>query len=106
MNLFESSLRIEGQVEGRGLLVVLGQLLVSGSLDFHGIVIVAGPLEVEAGGDLTVDGALWRVANHGALRLLGESRISYLQEAIDLVDQMIPEFLPRRILRINQREIL
>lgn len=81
---------------GDGVLVVAGNLRVSGEFTFSGLVIVLGDVLFEATSVINITGGLVQGRGNGVLALLGSGRIAYDSEAINRIDAAHPGLLPHR----------
>lgn len=89
---------------GGGILVVDGNLSISGRFEFQGLVIVRGDVEVEPDAALDLDGALLQESPGHLLRLDGEGEIRYDPATLALLDDLAPDVLPHRALIGGWRE--
>jgi hypothetical protein len=109
VTLVRGDLRIEGDVQGAGLLVVCGKLTVAGRFNFHGIVMVAGAGEAEIGGAGRLTGGMYVAAITGAagalswgtarLTIRDSTRIEFDPSAVRMAVSLIPP------LQVGFREI-
>ncbi len=51
--------RIQGTIEGYGVLIVNGNLDIQGNFSFHGLVIARGNVQVSVQGSAVIEGSLW-----------------------------------------------
>jgi hypothetical protein len=72
---------LAGQREGAGILVVNGDLHVSGQFKFEGLVVVLGDIQVTGGGDSGFS-VLGAVMANGNVQVTGNADILYSSEAI------------------------
>jgi len=79
-NLGGKEVSLSGNFTGRGMLIVTGDLKLSGTLQYEGLVYVGGKLTVSGGGgDLNVTGG---VMAHETVDLNGNVAITYDQETL------------------------
>ena len=94
---FSTSVTINGNLSGFGILIVDQGLTMSGSSTFTGLIIVKGTTQLTATqGDTTILGALWTTD----LRLTvgGSASVTYSSQALGLVNALFSTpVLPRRV---------
>lgn len=79
-----------------GILVVTGDLHVSGRFALDGILLVLGDVEIAAGSEVEIRGALLQGDDARHLRLLGQGRIQPDSRVLASVDQALPGALLHR----------
>jgi len=92
---------VDTPLSGAGLLFVDGVLDIRSSFDFTGVVVAVGGVRVQAGGSLTVAGAVW--AGTGALTIDGVARLRASRTAVEGVDGLLP--LPRRPVLLGVKDL-
>jgi hypothetical protein len=90
--------------EGSGILVVDGDLQISGNFAFAGILLVAGDLHSEPDSSLDIAGAVVLGASTRTVELLGQGTIGYASAALQSADALAPGLLPHRAVPVAWRE--
>jgi hypothetical protein len=85
-----------GTATGSGVLVINGNLRVTGELVFSGIVIALGDVVFDSGSVVQITGGLLQGRGNGVLALLGDGGIAYDSAVIDQIDRDFPGTLPHR----------
>lgn len=80
---------------GSGVLVVNGQLELSGASTFTGLIIALGDVRLDAAGSAAIDGAVVVGRGGATLSLRGSGHIAYDPRVIAAVDALFPGLLPR-----------
>ncbi|MGH7859890.1 MAG: hypothetical protein ACREQY_21395, partial [Candidatus Binatia bacterium] len=94
---FTGSVRIDGNLQGAGILIVDRGLTISGSMTFTGLVIVRGSTDITSvQGNARVLGALWAI--DPVLNVSGNASVSYSTAALELAN-VTPSgnVLPQRV---------
>lgn len=88
--------RLNGNAEGAGILIVDGSITINGTLDFLGLIIVRGDTIINATadpddqtivlGNATILGSLW--TGNLAIRVGGSAAVQYCFECLSMVDTM------------------
>jgi len=81
------NLTIQGTT-GAGVLLVTGNLKITGGLRFDGLIIVMGTLEL--GGGPIVNGAIIQGRNGGSIKATGGAIVRYSTEALNRIRALIP----------------
>jgi hypothetical protein len=94
---FSTSVTINGNLSGYGILIVDQGLTLSGSSTFTGLIIVKGTTQLTATqGDTTILGALWTTDLQ--LTVGGNASVTYSSQALALVNALFSTpVLPRRV---------
>jgi hypothetical protein len=90
---------------GSGILLVDGDLRVSGSFNFDGLVLVRGEVLLDRGSSVQIHGALVQGGNAVRLELLGDGEIVYDSQLIEEIDSSFGAILPRRAMVTGWREV-
>ncbi|MGD9765803.1 MAG: hypothetical protein AB7V27_19075 [Candidatus Binatia bacterium] len=90
---------------GSGILLIDGALEITGSCEFHGVILVAGDLRVAPDAEVAIAGAVVQGAGGGALVLRGRGRIGYDAEVVERVGAAHPGLLPARARVTGWREL-
>ncbi len=103
------SVRLNGNADGAGILIVDGSITISGSLDFTGLIIVRGDTTIDATtvlGNATILGSLW--TGDLRIRVGGSAIIDYCHECLQLVDSIAGQnqILPRPMAVVSWGEVL
>jgi hypothetical protein len=89
---------------GDGVLIVEGNLRVTGDLSFSGIVIVLGDVLFESGSTVGIQGGLLQGRSNGVLALLGTGAIAYDSAVIERIDTAYPGRLSHRAHIVGWRD--
>ncbi len=89
---------------GSGLLIVDGNLQVSGQMTFSGLVVALGDVQFDEGSAVQIDGGLLQGTAGSQLHLRGAGSITCDRPAIERVDSDFPGLLPRRAIIAGWRE--
>ena len=90
---FTSSVTLNGNVEGAGILIIDGGLTINGNFDFVGLIIVRGPTvftkkadenETTVTGNSSIVGALWTTDLN--LEVGGSASVTYSSQALELMN--------------------
>lgn len=90
---------------GDGVLIVGGNLRVSGELVFSGLVIVLGDVLFESESIVRIEGGLLQGRGHRVLALLGQGAVNYDSAAIERIDAAFPGLLPHRSRVVGWRDL-
>ncbi len=96
LSVVESDLLVTSSSTGAGVLVVGGNLRISGSLQFDGLVIVMGGIDLAAGAEIRMSGALWQASSSEPIVLAGRGTLEYSPSSLAIADAVAPEILPHR----------
>lgn len=97
---------ITGPVSGAGVLIAMGELRISGSLDFEGLVFIRSALNVSETGSVRVTGSLWVDGYSADVRLSGRGAVVYSRDAMVAVDRWLAGRLPHALIVQSWREVL
>lgn len=81
---------------GAGVLIVNGNLHVTGELTFSGLVVVLGDVLFDSTSVVRIHGGLLQGRGNGVLALLGAGTIAYDSGVIEQIDTDFPGLLPHR----------
>jgi hypothetical protein len=87
------------------VLVVEGNLQLTGRFVFGGLILVAGDVRADSGTSLDIAGALLQTRAGHTLRLEGAGSITYDAMRLDDADSLSKNVLPRRAIIGAWREI-
>jgi hypothetical protein len=105
LTVIDGNWSITARAEGFGILVVRGDLEVSGSLHFRGLLLVAGSVSTTASSDVQIDGALWVRRAAAELKLLGTGHVHYSPGALERTDSAIAGALLHLATVVGWREV-
>ncbi len=114
-HMTSDSVRLNGNAEGAGILIVDGSITISGKLEFIGLIIVRGDTIIDAStaddgttvlGNATLLGSLW--TGNLNIQVGGSAIIDYCHECLQLVDTMGGQsaLLPRPMTVLAWGEVL
>lgn len=93
------------EASGSGILIIHGNLRVTGGLRFAGLVLVLGDVVFEAGSTVVLHGALLQGPGRGVLELLASGEVTYDGQAIAATESLLPGQLPRRAVVVGWRDL-
>jgi hypothetical protein len=88
----DGDVRFAGNSQGAGLLVVTGDLVVTGNFRFDGVVVVLGSLRAGAG-TVDINGAMVLGPDAAELRATGTFRLHYCDDAIRLANRVAGRYV-------------
>ncbi len=100
----EGNAVLRGSWSGAGILLVRGQLEITGELRYEGLVVAERGVALDSGARVSVHGALW-VAG-GVLDLFGTAAVLACPECMGRASEAFPEILPHALEPRGWREIL
>jgi hypothetical protein len=103
---FTGTVDIAGNLSGVGILIVDQGLRISGNVEFTGLIIVRGATEITTvTGNATVLGAIW--TSDLELRVSGTASVTYSSEALELANRIDPgeALLPQRVRAVSWNQL-
>jgi len=94
-----------GNAEGDGVLIVHGNLQVTGQFSFSGVLFVLGDVIFDRGSDVHIVGSILQGSGRGQLHGLGIGTVAYDSQVVQQLDLQFPGRLPRRALVSGWREL-
>lgn len=94
-----------GSADGSGVLIIHGDLLVSGQFDFSGLLLVLGDVTFDRGSEVHLSGGLMQGPGSRRLHFLGSGLVSSDSQVLAQVDREFPGRLPRRASVAGWREL-
>jgi len=100
-------LDVSGEVSGAGILVVGGTLHVTGTLTFSGLVLALNGIAFGPASNVVIRGTVWRMPGQDErLQLLGRGSIDYSSQTLADVDAAFPGILPHAAVVVGWQEPL